>query len=453
MVDLVLVSASSMIALAARFGNTGQSIRGIPYVDLGFLLVPIWLCALAGARAYEIRVLGIGEDEYKRIIGASWWLMAVIAVVAYSFKLQFARGFVAIVLPVGTVMLLVGRYAQRKWLHHWRRRGRFQHRVLAVGGRQSIEQLAADLADEPYIGLRMVGACLADGDAHEIAGVPVLGSLTNVLAALAASQADTLAVAPGPGISPGVLRHLSWEVEGLDVDLVVAPALLDVAGPRIQSRPVTGLPFVHVEKPELSGPRQLMKASVEWTAAATAFLVLLPLLLAVALLIRLDSPGAPVFRQTRVGRRGREFTVYKLRTMYVDAESLLEHLRTRNEASDGPLFKIREDPRVTRVGKWLRRWSIDELPQLWNVVRGDMALVGPRPPLPSEVSRYDRKVSRRLLVRPGITGLWQVSGRSDLSWKQSVRLDLYYVENWSLALDAMIIWKTVFAVFRRSGAY
>jgi exopolysaccharide biosynthesis polyprenyl glycosylphosphotransferase len=277
--------------------------------------------------------------------------------------------------------------------------------------------------------------------------------LDDVARAVIDCAADTVAVTAGDGMSPAVLRRLSWQLEGSGVDLVVHPVLLDVVGPRISSRPVPGLPFLHIEEPELSGPRQLLKATVEWTISTIGFIVVLPVLLLLALLIRLDSKGPAFFRQTRVGRRGNEFTVFKLRTMYADAEARLEALREHNDAVDSLLFKMRDDPRVTRIGKLLRRWSLDEVPQLWNVVRGDMALVGPRPPLPSEVSRYDQEVARRLLVRPGITGLWQVSGRSDLSWRESVRLDLYYVENWSLALDAMIVWKTVFAVFRRHGAY
>jgi exopolysaccharide biosynthesis polyprenyl glycosylphosphotransferase len=453
-VDLVVIFASTLIALFARFGNTDQSVHGVSYVVLSLLFVPAWLLALACSRAYEMRFLGVGEDEYKGVALASWWLMAVIAVVAYSFKIQFARGYVAIALPVGTVLLLVGRYAQRKWLHSRRKMGRFQHRVVAVGGFAGIEELAADLAAEPYLGLQLVGICLpTPGRTTEIGGAPVLGSLGSVLDAIATTGADTVAVTAGPGMTPEVLRMLSWELEGTGVDLVVAPALLDVAGPRIVSRPVAGLPFLHVEKPELSGPRQVLKAVVEWTFAAVASLVLAPFVLLMAAAVRIDSAGSPLFHQTRVGRGGREFTVYKLRTMYANAEDRLAALYERNDIADGVLFKIRDDPRVTRVGRLLRGWSLDELPQLWNVVRGDMALVGPRPPLPNEVSLYDRQVSRRLLVRPGITGLWQVSGRSDLDWDDSVRLDLYYVENWSLALDALIVWKTVFAVLRREGAY
>jgi exopolysaccharide biosynthesis polyprenyl glycosylphosphotransferase len=454
LVDLAIILVSTLVALHVRFGGNSNSVAGISYPALSVLLVPIWLAALIGARAYETRFVGTGADEFKRVSTASLRLMAVIGVVAFVFKIELARGYVAIALPLGTVLLLLGRYAQRRWLHARRKHGHYQHRVLAVGGADGIAELAAQFDDEPYVGLALVGACLsAEDDDKTLGDVPVLGRPTQMLAAVEAVGADTVAVATGPGMSPEVLRQLSWELEGTGIELVVAPGLLDVAGPRISVRPVAGLPLLHVEEPELSGPRQVLKATVEWLFATVAFIVILPILALLALIIRLDSPGAPLFRQTRVGRHGRDFTVYKLRTMHADAESLLESLRDQNEAADGLLFKIREDPRVTRVGKVLRRWSLDELPQLWNVVRGDMALVGPRPPLPGEVSQYGPEVARRLLVRPGITGLWQVSGRSNLSWDDSVRLDLYYVENWSLALDAMIVWKTFFAVFRRDGAY
>jgi exopolysaccharide biosynthesis polyprenyl glycosylphosphotransferase len=453
--DFVIILASALLAFELRFNASGSTaVRGVSYAALSFLLVPVWLAVLACSRAYEMRFLGVGEDEYKHVAMSSWWLMAVIAVIAYSAKIQFARGYVAAALPIGTVMLLAGRYAQRKLLHRQRRHGKYQHRVLAVGGPEAVEELSAELAAEPYLGLKLVGVCLPTPTSTPIVGdAPVIGSLTHVIEALNECAADTVAVTAGPGMSPEVLRQLSWELEGSGVDLVVAPALLDAVGPRIAARPMTGLPLLQMDEPELSGPRQALKATVEWAFATVAVILMIPVYLALAAAIRIDSKGSAVFRQTRVGRRGNEFTVYKLRTMYADAEERLEALRAHNDAVDSLLFKMRDDPRVTRVGKILRRWSLDELPQLWNVVRGDMALVGPRPPLPSEVSRYDQEIARRLLVRPGITGLWQVSGRSDLSWKDSIRLDLYYVENWSLSLDALIVWKTVFAVFRRHGAY
>jgi len=226
-----------------------------------------------------------------------------------------------------------------------------------------------------------------------------------------------------------------------------------VAGPRIHIRPVAGLPFLHVEEPELSGGRRLLKGAFDRAVACTTLLLLLPMMVGLGLAVRLNTAGPVLFRQARCGRGGRPFTMYKYRSMRVGAEAQLQMLLSENEHAEGLLFKIRRDPRVTAVGRWLRRYSLDELPQLLNVAKGDMSLVGPRPPLPSEVARYDGEVHRRLLVKPGLTGLWQVSGRSDLTWEESVRLDLEYVENWSLAMDFMILWKTAFAVMRADGAY
>jgi exopolysaccharide biosynthesis polyprenyl glycosylphosphotransferase len=453
-VDFLIILGSMLLALHVRFGNADDQVSGLSYPILSVLLVPVWMGSLLIARAYEMRFIGTGADEFKRVSSASLRLIAVLAVVAYSLKIDLARGYVAVALPVGTALLLLGRYGLRRWLHASRRRGKYLRRVIVVGGVDGIRDLADQLSHDPYVGYALVGACLpTSSEAYALPEVPVLGSLTQVLTAVAEVGADTVAVASGPGMSPAVLRRLSWELEGTGISLVVAPALIDVAGPRISVRPVAGLPLLHVEEPELSGVRQVLKTTVEWVFATAAFLLVLPVLAVLAIIVRLDSQGAPLFRQTRVGKNGREFTVYKIRTMRADAESLLDSLREQNEAADGLLFKIRQDPRITRVGAFLRKWSLDEVPQLWNVVRGDMALVGPRPPLPGEVAQYEIEVARRLLVKPGITGLWQVSGRSNLSWDDSVRLDLYYVENWSFALDAMIVWKTVFAIFRNEGAY
>jgi exopolysaccharide biosynthesis polyprenyl glycosylphosphotransferase len=453
--DTAILLLSTFVALWFRFGSNEDTVHGLSYTLLSLLVVPVWLGMLVLTRGYEMRYLGTGAEEFKRVSSASLRLGAGTAIVCYTFRVELARGYVAIALPLGTLLLLFGRYAVRQWLHHQRSFGRYQHRVLAVGGVQNVSQLAHELGRVPHAGFRVVGVCVPVPGADRVLenGIPVLGSLTQVIEAVTTARADTVAVASGPGMSPIVLRHLSWELEGTGVDLVVAPALTDVAGPRINIRPVAGLPLLHVDEPDLVGLRPRLKAGVEWMIATIGFVLLLPVLAGLALLIRLDSPGAPLFRQTRVGRHGREFTVYKLRTMRADAEALLETLREQNEAADGLLFKMRADPRVTRLGALLRKWSLDELPQLWNVVRGDMAIVGPLPPLPSEVAEYGADVARRLLVRPGITGLWQVSGRSDLSWDDSVRLDLYYVENWSFAMDLMIIWKTFFAVILRDGAY
>jgi exopolysaccharide biosynthesis polyprenyl glycosylphosphotransferase len=233
----------------------------------------------------------------------------------------------------------------------------------------------------------------------------------------------------------------------------VAPTLVEVAGPRIAIRPIAGLPLMHVDHPELTGGRRLAKELFDRCTAAVLLLLLSPFLLIIAGLLKITSGGPVIFQQRRIGRNGEPFTIVKFRTMVRDAECLRADVIHLNEHDAGPLFKIRDDPRVTPLGGWLRRYSLDELPQLINVLIGDMSLVGPRPPLPREVKEYGLDARRRLVVKPGLTGLWQISGRSDLDWEESVRLDLRYVENWSLALDALILWKTVFVVIRGAGAY
>jgi exopolysaccharide biosynthesis polyprenyl glycosylphosphotransferase len=323
--------------------------------------------------------------------------------------------------------------------------------VLVVGGREEVNALAAELDREPYAGLKVVGACMPPGDAVG-STVPVVGSLTSVPEAVGRLGVDTVAVTASRGLTSGVLKRLGWDLEGAGVDLVVAPALTDVAGPRVHVRPVSGLQLLYVEQPEFTGPTRVMKEAFDRVTAALILAVISPLLLVIALAVKLTSHGPVIFRQVRVGRDGGVFTVYKFRTMVVDAERRLGELWHRNEANE-VLFKLRDDPRVTRVGRVLRRFSLDELPQLVNVLMGTMSMVGPRPALPTEAERYGRTTSRRLLVKPGITGLWQVSGRSDLSWEDSVRLDLYYVENWSFAGDIQILWKTLSAVVMRRGAY
>lgn len=259
-------------------------------------------------------------------------------------------------------------------------------------------------------------------------------------------------MAASPGVTGEALRRLSYELEGTGVDLLVAPALTNITGTRVSIRPVAGLPLLHLDEPELAGVRKVVKDVFDWTVAGLAVLLLTPLLLGLALAVRVTSPGPALFTQERVGRDGKLFRVLKFRSMVVDAEQRLDEIRALNE-HDGVLFKLRDDPRITRVGRFMRRYSLDELPQLINVVRGEMSLVGPRPPLPSEVNDYETHTRRRLLVKPGMTGLWQVNGRADLSWDETVRLDLQYVENWSLGLDIALIGRTAVAVLTRRGAY
>jgi exopolysaccharide biosynthesis polyprenyl glycosylphosphotransferase len=324
---------------------------------------------------------------------------------------------------------------------------------VAVGHEAGVTDLIKELGRDKYHGMHVVAACLADPVGRdEIAGVPVFGGLSDVPTAVRSYGAAAVAVTACPEIDAARLRGLAWELEKTGTDLCVAPALLDVAGPRTTVRPTAGLTLLHVDHPQLSGARQAVKSLFDRIMAGFALVLLSPVFLALAVAIRLHDKGPAFFIQTRVGKDGHTFRIFKFRTMVVDAEKHLTALRASNE-HDGVLFKMRRDPRITAIGARLRKWSMDELPQLFNVLLGDMSLVGPRPALPAEAEQYADHVRRRLVVKPGVTGLWQVNGRSDLSWEESVRLDLRYVENWSFALDLQILWKTISVILRGSGAY
>ncbi len=454
-VDIAAILLSSFVALFVRFRNEG-TLPGQRYAVLTIALAAAWVVSMWLSRAYEARFLALGSEEFKRTCNAALRLIAAIATVSYATDSHIGRRFVVIALPLATALDLLGRYGVRKVLIQLRRKGRCAHRVIVAGSEQSVADLIRTTRRAPYAGMAVVGCCIEQRSSSRISGVegiPVLGDLSMIGAAVRGARASSVAVTSCGEVSGAALRRLSWDLEGSGVDILVAPALTDIAGPRIHIRPVAGLPLLHVDEPELSGGRRLLKAFSDRTIALSAIVLLLPMLVTLGLAVWLTTAGPVLFRQIRCGKGGRPFTIYKYRSMHVDAEAQLETLLDENDRSDGLLFKIRLDPRVTWVGRWLRRYSLDELPQLLNVLKGDMSLVGPRPPLPSEVELYESDVRRRLLVKPGLTGLWQVSGRSDLSWDESVRLDLEYVENWSLALDFMILWKTVFAVLRGSGAY
>jgi exopolysaccharide biosynthesis polyprenyl glycosylphosphotransferase len=438
------------VAAQLRFGN---DVTGT-YVALSLALPLLWLAALWLAGGYDVRFIGTGSDEFRKVLNAGVGLTAALAIFSYAVNLELSRGYVVIALPSVTLFDLFARYGIRKRLHHQRGTGRCMLNVVAVGHEPAVADLVKELHRDRYHGLSVVGACVVQpGECgEEVAGVPVYGGFDDVTAAVKAFSANTVAVLACPEIDGIRLRGLAWELEKTGTDLCVSPALLDVAGPRTTIRPTAGLTLLHVDHPQLSGLRLVVKDLFDRCVAAAALLLLFPLLTLLGLTIWLSDRGPALFTQVRVGKDGRAFRIYKFRTMVVDAEQRKAELLATNE-TDGILFKLRNDPRVTSVGAHLRRWSIDELPQLINVFLGDMSLVGPRPALPDEAEKYAEHVHRRLVVKPGITGLWQVSGRSNLSWDESVRLDLRYVENWSFALDLQILWKTASVLVRRSGAY
>lgn len=448
LLDGVLSLVASLLALAFRFGTAST----VEYVllTLGFPLA--FMLSAALGRSYEPRFLGDGSEEYRRLFDSGIRLLALGAVVSYALQLEPARGYVLIAFPVAFALTMLGRLLARQQLHRARRDGRCLHRVVVTGTERAVAELVRQLHSSQYAGLSVVGACVDRSRGPVIEGVPVLGRSSDIVRVLADVQADTVAVGAWSSLSQRDLRRLSWELEGTGVSFVVAPSVTDVAGPRIHIRPIAGLPLLHIEEPEFTGSRRVVKGLFDRGLAAVGLLVLLPVLLGIGLAVRMTSPGPALFRQERIGRRGETFSILKFRSMRQDAEAALPDL-LKVVPADTMLFKMAADPRVTRLGAWLRRFSIDELPQLVNVLKGEMSLVGPRPPLATEVARYHEDVHRRLLVKPGLTGLWQVSGRSDLSWDESVRLDLHYVENWSLSLDFVILAKTVRAVLRRRGAY
>ncbi len=449
-VDLLGSLLAATLALAVRFGDNFST----GYLILT-LLFPLGFVAFVGAnRGYEPRFLGAGADEYRRSLEASLRYGAIFAIVAYAFGTELARGYLFVALPLASVIALGSRRVAREVLARARREGAAcQHRVVVAGTERATAELIRQVRLHASAGFEVVAACVTRCSGQSIEGVPVIGTSAQLVEALRVTGADTVAVAAWSDLSQSELRRLSWRLEGSGVTVVVAPQLTDIAGPRIHVRPVAGLPLLHIEQPEFRGTRRIIKATIDRTSAALALLLLSPLLLAIALVVRLTSRGPAMFRQTRVGAQGSHFTMIKFRSMRTGAETEVVDLAAQNENENSLLFKMKEDPRITPVGKWLRRFSLDELPQLINVVLGDMSLVGPRPPLPSEVERYGGDVSRRLLVKPGLTGLWQISGRSELPWDEAVRLDLHYVENWSLALDFLICWRTFAAVVRRKGAY
>lgn len=453
---LVAVLLARLLRFGELTGGSGQ------YALLTLVLPLAWAGAIALHRGYDPRLLFVGGDEYQRLLRAGLSLTAAVAVASYSLDAEVARRYLIVAMPTMTGLGFLSRHLHRLALRRDWATGRNLRRVVVVGHECSVVEMARQLRSERYHGMNVVGACVpAPGPGAPAAptridqiGLPVCGTFGGAAAAASRADADAVVVLAAPELDGPALRRLAWQLERHGIDLIVASAVIDVAVDRTTLRPVDGLPMLHVEHLRLTGLRRLVKEVVDRAGAGLLLLALGPLMLVVAALIRFgrDSPGPALFRQTRVGRDGTQFRIYKFRTMCRDAEARLSELRPLNE-HDGTLFKLRRDPRVTRLGRWLRRYSVDELPQLINVVRGEMSLVGPRPQLPDEVARYPRDMRRRLVVKPGLTGLWQVSGRADLSWEETMRLDLRYVENWSLTLDLVILLRTVTAVVRSGGAY
>ena len=463
---LALLAASILVHLIRFPAVTGDgSIAQIyvPYVALTAVLLVVWMLALTWSGSRDHKTIGYGATEYKRIMHATFAVFGAAAIASYLFKLELPRSYLLVMMPVGLAAILGSRFGWRRWLHGQRSAGRYQSQVLAVGNIHTVTELLNDLRRAPQAGYRVIGVCISQpalavdadgGPLLQIDGVPVLGGFDDIAGIVRSSGADTVAVTSSASFGPSRVRKLSWELEDTNAELILAPALTNIAGPRVHTQPVAGLPLIHVDRPTYRGANQILKKSFDVVGSLFLIVLFSPVLLGFALAIKLTSKGPVFFRQDRVGINGEIFKMIKFRSMVIDAEARLEKLQNENrDAGNVVLFKMKNDPRITTIGKFIRRFSIDELPQLFNVVKGDMSLVGPRPPLKAETDLYGDEARRRLLVKPGMTGLWQVSGRSDLTWDDTVRLDVYYVENWSITGDMVIIWKTAKAVVSSSGAY
>jgi exopolysaccharide biosynthesis polyprenyl glycosylphosphotransferase len=450
---------AAVLAIASGVATGIQLHLGEPPVDVvtrAALLAGVWFATLLAMRTSLTALFGSSTAEYRGIAHASGLAIGMMAVLALLLGWDSMRLTVLITLPTGLLGLLMSRWSWRRWLSNQRRHGRFTSRTLVVGNRDEVEYAVRALEPIGTTGYQIVGATLLDGNAREMdlgrATVPVLGNLTSVAQVAADLKADTIVVAGRPERDPDFIKRLGWELEGTASELVLCDRLADVAGPRLSFTPIDGLPMIKVQIPTYEGAKHILKRALDIVVSAIALVPIILITPILALLIKLDSPGPVFFFQERVGRDGKPFQIVKFRSMHADAEQRLAALKAVNEGS-GLLFKMKNDPRITRVGRVLRKLSFDELPQFWNVLAGEMSVVGPRPPLPSEVSDYDGTVSRRLYIKPGITGLWQVSGRSDLDWDESIRLDLRYVENWSVITDLQIMWRTARVMIAPKGAY
>ncbi|GAA1384350.1 sugar transferase [Pseudonocardia kongjuensis] len=447
-----LTTIAVVVTVCVLAGLTGQEAADRARLWTGLLAAGLLALALPILRAWDGRVLGQGSAEFVRLGRAVVLADVALALGGLALLVQSSREWVFLLVPLTGLAMLGTRFALRKCLHHQRGRGRGLLPVLAVGSEEAVADLIRRTRRDPYFGWNVTGVCTPTGDGHSIEDVPVLGDLDSVPSLATDGTHGVVAVCRAPGWGPARLHRLAWQLEGSRTELAVDPGLMEIAGPRMHITPVDGLPLLRLSEPRFSGVARAVKHTADKLVAALLLLLVAPVFLTLAVLVKLHDRGPVFFAQERVGTNGRTFRMIKFRSMVTDAEARLAELAQRNDGA-GPLFKMRQDPRVTPIGAWLRKYSLDELPQLLNVLNGSMSLVGPRPPLPREVAGYADDARRRLLVRPGMTGLWQVSGRSSLTWEESIRLDLRYVENWSVALDLLILWKTFGAVLRSRGAY
>lgn len=448
--DALIITLAAVAAYGLR-----SALGSLPSLDplaneipTAVAVLPMWLVMLHAAGAYRPHHIASGAPGIRRFLAGALGGVVALGFASFLLNRQVSRIYVALlalmVVGAGTAMRLIVRHQMTK---AWRA-GTGLQRVLLVGVNDESRAVADAIEGHPESGYEVVG--FLDPDGGDDVGV-IQGDVGDAVAVARRVGAGLVVVSPAT-LPVGTLRRLAIALEGSEIDMAIAPSLFEVVTRRVVVEAIGNVPILQVAQIRLEGMRAVLKRTLDLVSALVVLLIVWPVMMVAAAAVRLDSPGPVLFRQQRVGRDGRLFTILKFRTMTDDAEDRIDQLADLNEAGHH-FFKIRRDPRVTKVGRLLRKWSIDETPQLWNVVRGDMSLVGPRPPLPREVARYETWHMRRLRVRPGITGLWQVSGRSEVPFDEAVRLDLFYIENWSVGLDLTIMARTVRAVLGGNGAY
>lgn len=461
--DAAAVAVATAVAHLLRFtvlDGRENAPWDLPFWAVTVVVCVLWWIFLGLFNTRDLKVLGAGVDEYRRVINASLYLFGLLGLGAYLLLWNFPRGYFLTALACGTLLLLLVRVMARRGLVRSRRQGKASRRVLLLGGPSGVQHLHESLTSTPEAGYVPVVAALPGHPADVPEGQPPFPlpiastsrSVSDLLSVVDSHDVDAVIMTDGSRLKTRALREIGWGLADRGVSHIMAPALTDISGPRIHQQPVAGTSLVHVTTPRFSRLDLITKRTMDIVGSGLLLVLLSPVFLAVVLAIKITDPGPVFFQHTRIGRNGEPFTMIKFRSMVVDAEARLQALREQQGAG-ALLFKMKDDPRITPFGKFIRRYSIDELPQLWNVFRGDMSLVGPRPQVQAEVDEYDEPAFRRLMVRPGMTGLWQVSGRSNLSADEAIRLDLYYVENWSPIFDFIILARTAKAVVAKDGAY
>ncbi|CEH02900.1 Putative undecaprenyl-phosphate sugar phosphotransferase [Propionibacterium freudenreichii] len=454
--DFLAIAIAVLVSMALMTPSgqavIGASGLGLPYVAVAATLGVVWLFALEAGGSRNPWITGAGVEEYMRVIKISLYVFGGIAIASYILKAQFARSLFIALLPIGLLLLLFGRWLARTWLSTSRSHGKNLTSCAVVGPSAQVERVVADLKRHTDAGLKPLGVCLVDNQDEPtvVNGIPSY-SASQLLGTASSTTFD--AVIATEGLPDQYLRKLAWNLEGSATSLVVTPRVMDIVGPRAHYTDAPGVSLIHVDIPTFSGWKYAVKRAFDIIVSVIALILLSPVFLITAVLIKREDGGPVIFRQQRVGQNGEPFTIHKFRSMSVNAESKIQKLI--DEAGGHALFfKLDHDPRMTKIGATLRKYSIDELPQFWTVLKGHMSVVGPRPQMAREVAEYTPAYKRRLLTKPGITGLWQICGRSDLSPDEGMRLDLRYVENWSPISDIIIVAKTITTILKPgNGAY